>query len=372
MLGTFSINLCILAQHNAIQHQQTQELLQQTNLLSQETGSNIGVELVRISKILILKDAPMAQSRILAQAQSKHEGCRDEFIDSWLDSVSTVGDTGHHGFEDDQQIGDRTGVGESAKVVPSSIIEDTYFKLPEMSLDDYIRETFTFGNFHGHLVLSVSIPKRIWANIGYDHEPHDGLDEFTSRRYTALTAEPKIFDKKGLFLRQQSLRRDIERLVAIPIYENEDISSYEVAEKVKKVTDDVRALVKHVGDVSSWKRIVVGFFISHRAFGQKKISPDHCSNCVFTDIGVLAEWPVKVTSPTSEDFAFCGNHAPTHVRFVDGEGSKRTFSEQLHVKAHLYEVGNTTARRFVELTFPSLLHLCRPIQSPTTTESTVL
>jgi hypothetical protein len=71
------------------------------------------------------------------------------------------------------------------------------------------------------------------------------LDEFTSRRYTVVTAKPRNFTEEGFQLRQQILHRDIERLVAIVIDEKEDVSSYEVSEKVKKVIGDVRALVEN-------------------------------------------------------------------------------------------------------------------------------
>ncbi|KAH7327557.1 hypothetical protein BKA65DRAFT_69077 [Rhexocercosporidium sp. MPI-PUGE-AT-0058] len=307
-----------LAQRSDLQHQQTHELLRQANFTSQETNSSTRIRVERIDK-----------------AQSGNEDCRDEFVDSWLDIVSTIGEPGHHDIEDCLPTIHPDLAQESAKVVPASSLEATYFELPEMSRDQYIRETFPFGECHGYLVLGVSVPRSIWANFGRDVEPREGLDEFTLRRYTAVTAKPENFTKRGFRLRQQSLHRDIQRLIAIPI-DKDEVASYEVTEKVKNVIDDVRALVKNSGGHDSWKRIVVGFFVSPGAFG-KKISPKECSNCIFTDIGILAEWPVKVTSPTSVNSPFWGNHGPSSVRFIRGEGEKQTISEKQDVEAHLYE-----------------------------------
>ncbi len=68
-----------------------------------------------------------------------------------MDTFSTVGDNGAHEIDDALSTDYPRIAEESALKVPASSLEVGYFALPEMSLEQHLRETFHLGEFRGHL-----------------------------------------------------------------------------------------------------------------------------------------------------------------------------------------------------------------------------
>jgi hypothetical protein len=75
----------------------------------------------------------------------------------------------------------------------------------------------------------------------------ESLPECSNRRYTAVTVDSDHFNQEsGFLLRQTLFQRDIDRLVAVKV--DEELGSDELVEKIARVTEDVRNLLRHCKD----------------------------------------------------------------------------------------------------------------------------
>jgi hypothetical protein len=280
-------------------------------------------------------------------------GGRDEFIDSWLDTVSTTGEPRQVEMENESEtIASITTQEANEHVVAASRDETEHFAVATRDNTEFRDQIFTFGKFQDNLVINVSIPKSIWANLDYLKEPQQ-KDECTLQRYMAVTADPGNFVKAGFRLRQQILGREIERLVAVII--SEDLNSYEVAEKISKVVNSVRSLISNSGDRDSWTQIVVGFFCDLKLSSMKILYPQHYWENVLSSMGVIAEWPVRVEMPKKTGSFICGTRYPAYMNVTSDIGGKKKIQAHIH-EVSTFLIGIVVSQRLGSNKSSSLLH----------------
>jgi hypothetical protein len=310
------------------QNEQSHTLAVDTNTRVQEVTDIVTQNFDRVEKLLMLVCSPLGESQ---QPRTQKGGC--DFIDTWLDTISTTGEADERELDAKLQIttwDDRREANE--RVLAASNNEVDIYAVATRSGKEFQKQNFTFGVFKKNFVVNIAIPKAVWSAEGYKEEPYEKT-EHTLRRYMAVTTEPGNFAGAGFRLRQQIYGRETERLIAVPI--SHDLESDNVVERVSNVVDSVRALISNCGVEDSWMQIVVGFFCDMDASTETIALPQILQTNVLTRMGLIAQWPVKVEMEKDINSFVCGIRYPTYMSLTSDIGTKSLKK----IQAHVHEVG---------------------------------